>query len=309
MFNGMSEPLKAVIRHAKGNDGVISRQEAIAIGMPPRTIDRHLERGTLVKIATSVYALPGVFESERAILAAATRALGGVVSHQAAARLHGVVVPGPRLVVSVPHRRTHLFPDVIVHQLTDIRPGDIEVIDGLPTTSAARTAIDLAGVLSSKQLALAIDRLVATGAATFEAIAEVKRQLSRKGKPGMVKLGRILDSRLGTKGASESDLEILLLDIIRRAGLPEPDLQYRPPWLKHRDGRVDMSYPDSKLVIEGDSRGWHGDEYTFQADRERDNLAQLAGWMILRVTWKDITRRPEYVVWMIRQALDLSLSA
>jgi very-short-patch-repair endonuclease len=70
-----------------------------------------------------------------------------------------------------------------------------------------------------------------------------------------------------------------------------------------------MSYPDSKLVIEGDSRGWHGDEYTFQADRERDNLAQLAGWMILRVTWKDITQRPEYVVWMIRQALDLSLSA
>ena len=52
--------------------------------------------------------------------------------HQTAARLRGVVVPGPRLVVSVPHRRTHFFPDVAVHQLTDIREVDVTRIGGLP---------------------------------------------------------------------------------------------------------------------------------------------------------------------------------
>jgi very-short-patch-repair endonuclease len=62
-------------------------------------------------------------------------------------------------------------------------------------------------------------------------------------------------------------------------------------------------------VVEGDSREWHGDEYTFQADRERDNLAQLAGWRILRFTWHDVTRKPDYVVSSIRRGLGVSMSA
>ena len=96
--------------------------------------------------------------------------------------------------------------------------------------------------------------------------------------------------------------------MIRLASLPEPALQFRPLWLKHVNGRVDLAYPDALLVVEGDGREWHGDEYTFQADRERDNIAQLAGWRILRFTWHDITERPHYVVTWIRQALELSLS-
>ena len=94
-----------------------------------------------------------------------------------------------------------------------------------------------------------------------------------------------------------------MLEIIRVSGLPEPVLQHRPEWLKHVNGRVDLAYPDSRLVIEGDSREWHGDEYTFQADRVRDNIAQLAGWRILRFTWYDITQRPDYVITSIRRAL------
>ena len=56
----MSNSTKAVIRHAIASDGVITRREAMALGMNPRTLDRHLSDGTLVKVATSVYALPGV---------------------------------------------------------------------------------------------------------------------------------------------------------------------------------------------------------------------------------------------------------
>jgi very-short-patch-repair endonuclease len=307
--NGMSESMKAVIRHALANDGVITRREALALGMNERTLSRRLEDGLLVKVATGVYAVPGVFESEATVLGAAGRSLGAVVSHQTAARLHGVTLPGPRLVVSVPHRRTHLFPDVIVHQLTDIRALDVCRVDGLPTTTPARTVVDLAAVLSLTRLGRAIDRFATRRIVSFAEMSDTLDGLARKGKPGVVKLRRALEPRLGTKGLSESDLESILLEVIRLASLPEPDLQYRPPWLKHVNGRVDVSYPEEKLVIEGDSREWHGDEYTFQADRERDNLAQLAGWRILRFTWHDITKRPNYVVSSIRRALGLSLSA
>lgn len=305
----MSESTKAVIRHAVGNDGVITRREALALGMTSRTLDHRVEDGTLVRIANAIYALPGILESEASILAAAAKALGAVVSHQAAARVHGVLVPGPRVVVSVPHRRTHLFPEVTVHQLTDIREIDVQEVDHLPVTRPGRTVVDLASVLSPAQLGRAVDRFATKGAVEFEEIDDVLAGLARKGKPGVAKLRRVLEPRLQSGQRSESDLESRLHDVIRRAGLPEPTSQYQPPWLKHVNGRVDLSYPEHDLVIEGDSREWHGDELTFQADRERDNIAQLAGWRILRFTWNDITRRPEYVVTSVRRALGLSLSA
>lgn len=305
----MSESTKAVIRHAVGNDGVITRREALALGMTSRTLDHRLEDGTLVRIANAVYALPGALESEASMLAAAVKGLGAVVSHQSAARVHGIVVPGPRLVVSVPHRRTHVFPEIVVHQLTDIREADVRDIDQLPVTGPGRTVVDLASVLSLAQLGRAVDRFATKGVVGFEEIDDVLAGLARKGKPGVVKLRRVLEPRLRSGQRSESDLESRLLDVIRRSGLPEPTSQYHPPWLKHVNGRVDLSYPELELVIEGDSREWHGDEHTFQADRERDNLAQLAGWRILRFTWNDITRRPDYVVASVRRALGLSLSA
>jgi very-short-patch-repair endonuclease len=308
MFEGMSTTTRGVLAHAAANHGVITRREALALGMPHRTLDRRIEEGVLVRIAPGVYALPGVFEAEASTLAAATRGLGAVVSHQTAARLHGVAVAGPRLVVSVPHRRTHLFPEVVVHQLTDIRQVDVIMVGSLPATTPSRTAMDLAAVLSLTQLGRAVDRFAARGLASFEQMSQVLDELGRKGKPGVVRLRRALEPRLGSTTSPESDLESRLLEVIRMSGLPEPDMQHRPPWLKHVNGRVDLAYPDAKVVIEGDSREWHGDEYTFQADRERDNLAQLAGWRILRFTWKDITRRPEYLVLSIRRVLEVSLS-
>lgn len=291
------------------HDGIITRREALALGMTARTLDRRITEGVLAKVATGIYALPGVLETERSILAAAARGLGAVISHQAAARFHGVTVPGPRLVVSVPHRRTHLFPDVVVHQLTDIRAVDVTSESSVPTTTPARTTIDLAAVLSPTQLGRAVDRFASLGLASFEQMSQILDELGRKGKPGTVRLRRALEPRLGITGNSESDLESRLLEVIRLSGLPEPQVQHHPTWLKHVNGRVDLAYPDFKLVVEGDSREWHGDEYTFQADRERDNLAQLAGWKVLRFTWSDITRKPDYVVSSIRRALRVSLPA
>jgi hypothetical protein len=299
----MRADLTAVLNYAINNDGVVTRREALALGISPRTLDRRVDDRVLIKVAPGVYALPGALQSNRSTLRAATRALGAVVSHQAAAWTHGVHIMGRSLVVSVPHRKTHQFHRVVVHQLTDIRPDDVIYFEGLPVTSAARTAVDLAAVISPQALGRSLDELVRLKRTTNEEVDDLLGILARKGKPGVINLRRVLDVRLERTGVSESELERRLLDVIERAGLPTPDLQYRPDWLRSVNGRVDMSYPDALLVIEGDSRGWHGDEATFQSDRERDNLAQLAGWRILRFTWTDITNRPSYVASTVRSAL------
>jgi very-short-patch-repair endonuclease len=305
----MSEGIAAVLRHALDNDGVITRSEALAIGMRSRTLDTRVAEGVLVVVAHGVYALPGALQTNRSTLRAASKALGAVVSHQAAAWMHGIAVSGPRLVVSVPHRRTHRFIDVVVHQLTDIREQDVQFIDGMGVTTPARTILDLSAVLRAAELGTVIDQLVRQSLTSLKQIGALQAELARKGKPGMIRLRRELEARAGRTRVTESLLEAKLLDIIMKGNLPIPDLQHRPPWLKATHGRVDFSYPKAKLVIEADGREWHGDEASFQRDRERDNLAQLAGWRVLRFTWADVSRRPEYVLLSIRKALELSLSS
>lgn len=82
-----------------------------------------------------------------------------------------------------------------------------------------------------------------------------------------------------------------------------PDTQYRPEWLRSINGRVDLAYVEEQVIVEGDSQRWHGSPEAFQSDRTWDNLAQLAGWIILRFTWEDLTTRPQYVVSTISRAL------
>ena len=75
------------------------------------------------------------------------------------------------------------------------------------------------------------------------------------------------------------------------------------------NGRVDLAYVPQEILIEADSLRFHGTPEAFQADRTRDNLAQLSGWIFLRYTWDDITRRPDMIVDQIRGALSIRARA
>ncbi|HEX6221116.1 MAG TPA: DUF559 domain-containing protein, partial [Acidimicrobiia bacterium] len=89
------------------------------------------------------------------------------------------------------------------------------------------------------------------------------------------------------------------------AGIRPPMKQFHAPWLKPIDGRVDFAYIEEKIVLEGDSRRWHLLSEAFDSDRRRDIAAQLAGWMVIRLTWKMIIEEPEYVVETVRRALSI----
>jgi hypothetical protein len=183
----------------------------------------------------------------------------------------------------------------MVHQLTDLTSDETTHIIGLPVTDPPRTVIDLAAVLPSALLASSLDQVVRMRLSTYQSIAGRLEKTARQGKRGVTKLRSILKPRLGGSFVSESTLETRLLKLLEDRGLPRPSTQYRPNWLRHMNGRVDLAYVDEKIVIEGDSQRWHGTPEAFQSDRTRDNLAQLAGWIILRFTWQDITQRPGYV--------------
>ena len=209
-----------------------------------------------------------------------------------------------QLIVSVPVRRSNRYPGVDVRQKTDLTPDQTTLVGGLPTTTATRTIIDLAQHLGPKRQARLVDSAVAAGLTTFEAIEVLFEHLARRGKPGIRTMRIVMEDRTGKTARPTSVLEARLLELISSSGLPDPTSQFEAPWLANKNGRVDFAYVDHRLVIEADSRRWHAMADAFLTDRERDNRAQLAGWRVLRFTWRDIEERPGYVVSAIREALE-----
>ncbi len=300
----MGDITRLVIEHAKDNGGIITTSEAQALGMERSTLARRVRSGVLTRVKRGVYALPGNGIAFEVDLIAACRRLDAVVSHQSAGLLHEFDgIPWSPPTVTVPHRLTHEFPGIYVHQSTDISDEEVRVIRGLPVTSAERTIIDLAAVLSESRLDWVLDRALASGAVDLDRLSELFASVARRGKPGTVKTRVMLEKRDQSYVPPDSVLEQRLLGIVVRYGLPRPTGQFRPTWLVPTNGRVDFAYPDRKLVIEGDSRKWHLLMKSFELDRQRDNLAQIAGWRILRFTWRDIVDRPEMVADTIHAAL------
>lgn len=301
----MSRHTRALIEYTQSAGGVITRSEALALGMPSSTLDGMVRQGVLKRIRPGVFALPGNTDDHMLALRAACRKLGAVTSHLSAAKIHHLVdLPFVKPTVSVPRRRTKEHPGVTVHQLTDLMDPHIEEIDGLPVTVGERTVIDLAARLSEARIDQIVDNGLASGRLNLERLTELFGELGRQGKPGTVRMRTVLSKRTAGYVAPESELERRLLTLIEAAGLPEPVRQFRPEWLVPVRGRVDLAYPDDRLIVEGDSRRWHTLLNSFEIDRRRDNAAQIAGWRILRFTWAEITDFPERVASTIGAALE-----
>jgi very-short-patch-repair endonuclease len=73
------------------------------------------------------------------------------------------------------------------------------------------------------------------------------------------------------------------------------------------DGRViavvDVLFMAARLVIELDGYRAHSSREAFARDRRRQNALVAAGYTVLRVTWADVTERPEATVAQIREVL------
>ncbi len=94
------------------------------------------------------------------------------------------------------------------------------------------------------------------------------------------------------------ELERLFAELCRRWKLPRPLFNETVAGYE-----VDVLWPRAKLIIELDSWEFHGQRGPFERDRVRDATLQLAGYTVLRITWRRLTEESEAVAAMIRHAL------
>jgi very-short-patch-repair endonuclease len=170
-----------------------------------------------------------------------------------------------------------------------IRLGELFTIHrGIPVTSPSRTLADLAHVLDHDELTRALREAMFRRLYDPEAVRDA---LTRRPSTALKDL-------LTEAAVTQSTMEDRFLTLCARHRLPRPHTQYRIG-----AKRYDFAWSQQRVVVETDSWVAHANQVAFQADRAASNALQLAGWLVLRFTWADLTRRSRKVAATVSQAL------
>jgi very-short-patch-repair endonuclease len=292
---------RRLARRATEQLGLITRSQLVGIGFSRGQIARMVDAHRLVKTGDGVYIVGGAPMDPSVELAAACLATGGVASHRSAAHLHGLIDVAPsRPEVTVASSKGHRQ-GPLVHRSHDLLPRDVVRVQGIRTTTPTRTLIDLGAVASRKTLEAALERGLHERLTTFDRLVRRFFEIARRGRNGVGPLRALLVERDPTLAPAESDLETLLLRILRDAALPEPVRQHVVE-IGGSVFRLDVAYPDLMIFMEGDGFGVHTTRQAFERDRDRQNLLVLAGWMPLRFTWRRLCGDPQRVASQVADA-------
>ncbi len=227
------------------------------------------------------------------------------LSHETAARLHGLELADPGLEhVTVPRSHSRSRADGWQVHRRDVPACDRTVLGGQPVTSVLRTVADLARALPLAGGLAVADSALRQRRSTPTALAAGLAGLHGPGS-GRARLVAGLASPL-----SDSVLESLAAAVFLEAGLPSPLRQHE---ISDADGRLvaraDFCWPAARLVVEVDGFAFHSDRAAYRRDRERSNALVRLGWRVLRFTYEDIRSRPQLVVAAVRGCLVRTVAA
>ena len=282
---------------AANHNGLLARKQLLDAGLSRNFIDGRVKCGLLRQAHAGVYQFGPVSPSyarERAALLACN---GGVIGHRSAAALWQVLpaqrAPDPVDVVLCTQRHRGVRPGIRVHRSV---PADDEIttIDGVSITTLARTVLDL-GTMSGRDL----ERALAAGERTQNDLRDqltmlLARYPKRRGTGTLRTL--LADPSSGT--FTRSRAEEMLLELVRAAGLPIPEMN-----VMLHGFEVDCLWRDARLVVEVDSFEYHSSHRAFVRDRRRDSVIIAAGMRVLRLTWRQLTVERDRTLAQLAQAL------
>lgn len=294
------EVRRAVAARFERQHGVAARAQLRDDGVSRSEWRRRTGDGTWPLVHEGVVTLAGSPSSwQQHVMAAVLSVPGGLAARRTAAVLWGLAGARPGVVEVVTPLGDRQRRGFVVHETRDLAPRDAAVADGIPVTDPVRTVIDLAAHWPAERLVEAIDDLERRRLASVLDLEVRFLELARRGRPGIAVLREVLAARSGRVPDSvfERRVERLLL----AAGLRAPVRQHE---VVGPDGcyRIDLAYPDIRLAIELDGVAFHGARRLAADDRRQTALAVL-GYRVLRFTWDDLVRRPDWVVACVAAAL------
>jgi hypothetical protein len=170
----MSTPHRRLAALLDRQAGVVSRAQALAVGLAPREVDRHLARRLWRPLHPRVYLAAGHPHTDEARVRAAAlwAGDGAVVVGLAAAWWHGLAPRAPAVVALAVPRRRAARPGVSARRRR-LPPGDVVTLRGLAVAVPALALLDAAVEAGAGGPAL-LRRAVCTGVglADLRAVAD-----------------------------------------------------------------------------------------------------------------------------------------
>jgi very-short-patch-repair endonuclease len=281
--------------------GLITAVQARTAGLTRKAIETRRTSERWVVRHRGVYAIAGVARSWEQDVLAAVLAFG---PHAAASSITAASIcafiedRGRPIHVAVPpglHRT--LREGVVVHQAALLRT-DLKTVNCIRVTAPNRTLVDVAAARNTPLLEDALDTAVLRGLTSLNSLRRYILDRDLGHRPGVGALNRLIDDR--ALGIPESKLERIFCRKLKASGLPAPTRQFR---VGRR--RIDISYPDDRVIVELDGQGSRYKRAAFRADKHRQNevVLGLPGWTLLRFTWDDVVDDWPYVEMTLRLAL------
>ena len=274
---------------AAGQHGVVARGQLLAAEVDGSAIDRALRAGRLHRVHRGVYAAvaPELLTEEGHLVAALLAAGDGALLSHGTAAWRWRIIPAPPSVIELALPRDHAeMEGVTVFVSRHLRPGDSTHNGRFPSTTVARTLLDLATRYDRRAL------LRALAEAEFQhdlRPVDVERTL-RRGHPGSANLRAALVAHAPGHGEMKSRLERRFRRLLIRHGIELPERnQSVGPWT------VDCVWRDRRVVVELDGRQ-HERPHQADSDDDRDLWMRRHRYVARRYGKRQIEERPTDVV-------------
>ena len=255
------------------------------VGLSEGAINARVRTGALIRRYPGVYALAPSRQDAQARISAAVLAGGphAAASYATAAFLWGFVThyePPPEISLTQGDRRPR---HILTHRCPSLQPRDVTRQHGIPTTTRARTILDLAPRLSHKQLTRIINDARREGHIRPDALNDI---ITRNPlHPGTKLLTPFAES---TVNPTNSSFEDDFLTFTAKYGLPTPLVNTMVNGYE-----VDAYFPEHNLIVECDGYAFHKDRAAFESDRERDAHHLAHGTPTVRLTRERLTQTPD----------------
>jgi hypothetical protein len=273
-------------RIADAQHGVVARWQLLMLGFSADQVKRRVRSARLHRVQSGVYAVGrrGLTKEGQWMAAVLAGGQGAVLSDRDAAAAHALLraeygpihVTTPRKLVSRDGLRFH-------HR--HLLAAELTAVEGIPTTTVARTIVDLAATEPRRVVERAIHE------------AEVQRTLDLRALEAIVDrwphsrgiraIRAILADRSLGSASTKEELEDAFVAFLDEEGFPHPQTN---AWIQigERWFQVDCLWRAQRLIVELDGWQVHGTRRRFETDRERDRALLKADWRPIRVTWRHL---------------------
>jgi hypothetical protein len=274
--------------------GVVSYRQLRELGLSNGHVHRASKASRLRRVHRGVYAVGHQRLSDHGRCWGALLACGdgAVLSHRSAAWLWGFISSCPEEPEVTAPGRGHRRRRIHVHRVAALADRDCGTLEGIPVTAAPRTLIDLAEVVSARELSRAVDRAKRTGRLDLGAIDAA---LASRNRTVGAKLLRKALALYRKPVFDRARSELLLLEALEKEGVSPPAMSL---WVAGCE--IDAYWEAERFAVEIDGWETHGSRQAFEDDRLRQEELMLAGIEVVPVSARRIETEPQQVAKRLR---------